>query len=88
MHGLSRYDIIMVYVNILRQERSTMPTTEELIKQLRELSENTPETKSKRVQLLVTPSMFDALKALSAETNLSVNAIINQALERFLQGEE
>lgn len=65
-----------------------MPTTEELIKQLRELSENTPETKSKRVQLLVTPSMFDALKALSAETNLSVNAIINQALERFLQGEE
>ena len=62
-----------------------MPTTEELIEKLRELGEKTPETRSKRVQLLLTPSMFDALKALSAETGLSVNEIINIALGEYLK---
>jgi hypothetical protein len=62
-----------------------MPTTAELIEKLRELGEKTPETRSKRVQLLLTPSMFDALKALSADTGLSVNEIINIALEEYLK---
>lgn len=61
-----------------------MPTTAELIEKLRELGEKTPETRSKRVQLLLTPSMFDALKALSVETGLSVNEIINVALSEYL----
>lgn len=63
-----------------------MPTTAELIEKLRELGEKTPETRSKRVQLLLTPSMFDALKALSADTGLSVNEIINVALSEYLRG--
>ena len=63
-----------------------MPITEELIEKLKALGQNMPETRSKRVQLLVTPSMFDALKALSAETGLSVNEIINVALSEYLRG--
>lgn len=64
-----------------------MPTTAELIEKLRELGEKTTETRSKRVQLLLTPSMFDALKALSADTGLSVNEIINVALNEYLKGD-
>lgn len=65
-----------------------MPTTEELIQQLRDLAENTSETRSKRMQILVTPSMFNALKNLSAETKLSVNEIVNVALVDYLKGKE
>lgn len=64
-----------------------MPTTEELIQQLKELAESAPETRSKRMQILVTPSMYDALKALSSETKLSVNEIVNVALAEYLKGE-
>lgn len=63
-----------------------MPTTEELIEKLRELGENTPETRSKRVQVLVTPTLFDTLKSLSAETGLSVNEIVNVALTEYVAG--
>lgn len=62
-----------------------MPTTAELIEKLRALGENTPETRSKRLQVLITPSMFDALKALSAETGLSVNEIVNVALAEYIK---
>lgn len=65
-----------------------MPTTEEIIQQLKELAASTPETRSKRMQILVTPTMFDALKALSAETKLSVNEIVNVALGEYLNGRE
>lgn len=63
-----------------------MPTTEELIEKLRELGENTPETRSRRVQVLITPTLFDTLKALSAETGLSVNEIVNVALTEYVAG--
>ena len=63
-----------------------MPTTAELIEKLRELGENTPETRSKRLQVLVTPTLFDTLKSLSAETGLSVNEIINVALSEYVAG--
>lgn len=63
-----------------------MPTTEELIEKLRELGENTPETRSRRVQVLVTPTLFDTLKSLSAETGLSVNEIVNVALTEYVAG--
>lgn len=63
-----------------------MATTVDLIEKLRELGENTPETRSKRLQVLVTPTMFEALKSLSAETGLSVNEIVNVALSEYLKG--
>ena len=63
-----------------------MSTTAELIERLRELGANTPETRSRRIQVLVTPTLFDTLKALSAETDLSVNEIINIALTEYVAG--
>ena len=65
-----------------------MPTATELIEELKRLADNTPETRSKRLQLLVTPTMFDTLKALSSETGLSVNEIINVAIGEYLKGKE
>lgn len=64
-----------------------MPTAAELIEKLRELNDSAPETRSKRMQILVTPTMFDALKALSAETGLSVNEIVNVALGEYLKND-
>ena len=63
-----------------------MLTTAELIEKLKALGENTPETRSKRMQILVTPTMFDTLKALSTETGLSVNEIVNVALSEYIIG--
>lgn len=64
-----------------------MPTAEELIKRLKELAENTPERRSERMQILVTPSMAQALEALSKETKQSKNEIVNLALSAFLKEE-
>lgn len=61
-----------------------MPTAEELIEALRKVAESAPETRSKRLQLLITPTMYDALKKLSAESKLSVNEIVNIALAEYL----
>ncbi len=63
-----------------------MPTATELIEELKRLADSTPETRSKRMQLLVTPTMFDTLKALSSETGLSVNEIVNIAIGEYLKG--
>lgn len=63
-----------------------MPTKEELIEILTELGASKDETKSQRLQLLVTPSMHEALKKLSKGTGLSVNAIVNEALDEYLKG--
>lgn len=39
------------------------------------------ETKSKRLQLLIRPSLYDAIKNKSDQTGESVNELINKALE-------
>lgn len=61
-----------------------MPTAEELIKRLRELAEDTPERRSERMQILVTPTMAQAIETLSKETGQSKNEIVNLALSEFL----
>ena len=65
-----------------------MPTTEELIEKLNALKAGTPETRSKRMQILITPTMYDALKALHDTTGLSVNTIVNEAIGEYLKGKE
>lgn len=65
-----------------------MPTAEELIQTLREMADNAPETRSKRMQILVTPTMYDALKAISEATNISMNEIVNVALAEYLRDKE
>lgn len=65
-----------------------MPTAQELIEKLNELKSNAPETRSRRVQVLMTPSMHDTLKAFAETADVSVNEIINLALSEFLKGKE
>lgn len=65
-----------------------MPTTEELIEKLKALGENPQETRSRRMQVLVTPSLYDALKDLTDETKVSMNEIVNSALLEYLKGKE
>ena len=50
---------------------------------------NTPEreTKSRRVQLLIKPTVYDGIKEMAAGAGASVNAYINAILEDFLKRE-
>lgn len=43
------------------------------------------ETKSKRVQILIQPSVHDKLKAIAKAENTSVNEIINIALREYVE---
>lgn len=46
------------------------------------------ETKSKRVQLLLQPSVVDAIKAYAKREGLSMNEAISQAIQEYLHKEE
>ena len=46
------------------------------------------ERRTRRVQLVFTQSSYDALKSMSRETGRSVNDMVNQAVEEFLQREK
>lgn len=61
-----------------------MPTKEERIRELKTIAESKPEKKEKRLQVLITPSMFDELQDLKAKTGLSVNEIVNVALTKYV----
>ena len=43
------------------------------------------ETKSRRVQLLIQPSVYDALKARAQAEGISVNEVINTALKKYTE---
>ena len=45
------------------------------------------ETKSKRVQILVQPSVFDAVDRIARARGLSRNEIINEALRQYTERE-
>lgn len=42
------------------------------------------ETKSKRVQLLLQPSIVDAIKSLAKREGLSMNEAVNEAIKEYL----
>lgn len=70
-----------------------MPTTEEILKQLSKLHDSKDETKSQRMQILVTPTMYKSLKMLSDRMRdegkkVSMNEIVNLALLEYLKGKE
>ena len=43
------------------------------------------ETKSKKLQCLIKPSDFEALKKKAQEMNTSVNSLVNDPIEAFLR---
>ena len=61
---------------------------EELIARLAKLATAKVEKRTKRMQILVTPSKYDALKALAEEYEISMNELVNVALEDLLQANE
>lgn len=42
------------------------------------------ETKSKRIQSLIQPSVYEAIKALAKEKGTSVNELVNEALREYI----
>ena len=46
------------------------------------------ETKSRRLQLLVQPSLYDAIKARATAEGQSVNELVHSILEAAIKGEE
>ena len=45
------------------------------------------ETKSRRMQLLVQPSLYDAIKARATAEGVSVNELVHSILEAAVKGE-
>lgn len=43
------------------------------------------ETKSKRVQILIQPSLHEAIKARAEEEGISTNEAINQAIKEYVE---
>lgn len=46
------------------------------------------ETKSRRLQLLVQPSLYEAVKARAKAEGQSVNELVHSILEAFIKGED
>ena len=44
------------------------------------------ETKSRRVQSLIKPSIYNALEKLAKENNISINELINLILQKEIEG--
>ncbi len=53
-------------------------------KKLAELKKES-ETRSRRVQLLITPKMHDKLKEIADQADTSVNQVIFKAIETFIE---
>lgn len=70
----------------------TQPTKEEL--EAKENSSSAPmkrnpeyiETKSKRVQMLMQPSLYDAVKKEAKAKNISVNEMMHEILKNHVEG--
>lgn len=77
-------NIFMCYNRYNEQMSMTggnMDKTKDKLTDLRKASD----TRSRRVQILLTPRTHDKLKEISENTGASVNEIINQAIETFIE---
>lgn len=63
-----------------------MPTRDERVQSLKEIAEKKPETRKRRVQLLITPSLYDEVKRMADESGASVNEVVNAALSEYVTG--
>ncbi len=95
--NLSGYEAIVDALNTITIEEPEEVKEELLDKDTQEMpkkkqSEYTlpdgEEPKSKRLQLLIKPSTYEALKSITNEKkNLSVNKLINWILEGYINGQ-
>lgn len=73
------------YERIKKQVRKM--TVEDIANALIELHLDHLETKSKRLQLLIQPSLLDKLKGKAKAEGRSVNDLVHSILEEALKGE-
>ena len=62
-----------------------MAPNKDRINELKKRADNKPETRSQRMQILITPSIESKLEELAKETGLSKNEIVNVALEEYMK---
>ena len=71
------------------EEEATVDVEETVVKPVKKnKAPEYIETKSKRVQLLLQPSVVDAIKAYAKREGLSMNEAINEAIQEYLHKEE
>lgn len=73
-----------------KAEREAKEAKQEAEKAKREAEEakkkvSKEETRSRHVQILVTPTMYEAVKEKTLKDNISVNEFVNRAIEKALQ---
>lgn len=66
------------------QEEDKAPTPEEPVN-LEELTETTRESKTRRVQLVFTPSLFDKIQKAAAKDERSINEYITKAIKEYMK---
>lgn len=71
----------------VREEAQSKPTGTRKPPEGYKLNPEYIEVKSKRVQLLLQPSIVEALKALAKEKGLSMNETANEAIKGYLERE-
>jgi hypothetical protein len=92
----------MAFISTAKEQEDfalTQPTKEELETKLSEepkaqTSNGVPmkknpeyvETKSKRVQMLMQPSLYDAVKKEAKDKNISVNEMMHEILKNHVEG--
>lgn len=64
-----------------------MAAMKDRIRELKEKADTKQETRSVRMQLLITPSIASDLQKLADESDVSKNEIVNVALEKYMHGE-
>ena len=71
----------------IREETPSKPTRARKAPEGYKLNPEYIEVKSKRVQLLLQPSVVEALKALAKEKGLSMNETVNEAIIEYIERE-
>jgi len=66
-----------------QEQTAPEPTTEAVKKQDKRFNLKKKELKSIRTNLLLKPSLYKQIKAISDKNKMSVNEVINQILEQF-----
>lgn len=68
-----------------KEGKASTPTGEEKLPAEYKRASSTAEAKSKRVQLLVQPSLYEAVKAKATAEGISFNEAVNVALKKYIK---
>ena len=75
----------LAFISVADEQQESKDSVSQKIPDGYKLNPDYVETKSKRVQLLVKPSMFETAKKYSQSKGISMNELIATALEEYLK---